>query len=205
MTGTGRLLDVSALPFEQTFIREDNTPIDMREFLDQYYDVAQLFIATGLVKPHESFGFAMEAPRLIKDGFGRVEWNDPEKFVWFVGGWGPDRDRFIANAVRKMRPLLRSFLDKTWDGPAFMAAPSTLAIRMEIPDYFCSKVRSRNQDGTFSWGDFPYGGAVSVPMGRYLFNGAVSCMTEIEDDLIARLILGGLGKQVILGDGLLLW
>ena len=117
--------------------------------------------------------------------------DEPEKFVWFVGGWGPRREKYIANAVRTIRPLL--CVDR-W---------STLDMRFSDPDSFKEEVESQNAEGYFPWGDFPYGGAVDVQMGPLFLTGAVSCLTEIENDQAARFILGGFGKLIVLGNNLL--
>ncbi len=80
---------------------------------------------------------------------------------------------------------------------------STLDLRFDTSGFFLDKIESQNADGTFPWGDYPWGGAVAVTMGVLMLVGAVSCLSEIEDDLVARLILGGIAKEIILGDGLL--
>ncbi len=195
---TVRLLDVSTMPFEQTYVCDDGSEINLNKFLDSYYDTVQVLAASGLVKANESFGFAMAEPN---DDFDAELWDKPEEFVWFVGGWGPDRDRYIANAIRKMRALLRPH--EVIAGYGSMGCDSTLELRFDFPEYFRDKVDSQNEVGTFPWGDFPWGGAAFVQMGDLILAGAVSALSEIEDDLTARLILGGFGKLIVQGNNLL--
>lgn len=194
---TGKLLDVSTMPFERVYTCEDGSKIDLREFLDLHYDAVQALAGSGLVKAKESFGFAMLAPIWEDDPFPEDDfWDKPEEFTWFVGGWGPDRDKYIANAVRKLRPLVR--VGMTDEG-----VDSTLCMRFENPSLFQDPVDSVNDDGTFPWGDFPWGGAAAVIMGPLTVAGAVSTFSEIEDDMVARLILGGIGQRIVNGNKLL--
>ena len=196
---TGRLLDVSSMPFDQVYTCQDGSEINLGEFLDSHYDAIQALAAAGLIKANESFGFAMLRPTLVEDYIATNSWDKPEEFVWFVGGWGPDRDRYIANAIRKLRPLFRLTLSALEGDQLF----TTLDIRFWRPSYFEDVVEQMNDDGTFPWGDFPWGGAVSESFGEMWLIGAVSCLTEIEDDFIAKLILGGLGKLIVTGNKLL--
>jgi hypothetical protein len=201
---TGTLLDVSKLPFERVYTCEDGSRINLSTLLDSHYDAIQALAAAELIKANESFGFAMAEPMWdedletlqARDAF----WDYPEHFVWFVGGWGPNRDRYIANAVRKMRALLRPVING-YDGMNTMFE-STLDIRIS-PSFFSDTVDSQNDDGTFPWGDFPWGGAAFVRMGGLTMAGAVSCLSEIEDDMVARLILGGIGQKIVVGNKLL--
>ncbi len=92
---TGRLLDVSVLPFGRTYVCKNGATINLRKFLDTHYDAILALAAAGLIETNKSFGFAMMAPvredeEIPLDG---EFWDKPEKFVWFVGGWGPDRER----------------------------------------------------------------------------------------------------------------
>lgn len=195
---TGRLLDVSTMPFERVYACKDGSEIDLTKLVDSHYNAIRALAYAGLIKANNSFGFAMLEPVWQVDGLDDEIWDNPEQFVWFVGGWGSDRDRYIANAVRKLRPMLRP---ATATGGDFVM--STLDIRFNLPEHFQDKVDQQNDDGTFPWGDFPWGGAVVELMGDLALIGAVSCLSEIEDDFIAKLILGGIGKRIIEGDKLL--
>ena len=183
-------LDVSTLQHEQTYVCKDGTQINMVAFMDQFYEVIQTLVANGLIRANESFGFAMAIPQLGETLINIDDWDDPSKFVWFVYGWGPDKDRYIANAVRKMRASLRT-------------GDSTLDIRYYTPDAFQDVVDSKaNNGGTFPWGDFPWGGAVFVDVFEVNLLLAISCLHEIEDDTASRLIGGSLGKLIAIGNGL---
>lgn len=198
---TGRQLDVTTLPFDQAYTCKDGSKIDMCELLDQHYEAVQALAATGLIKANDSFGFAMLAP-VTEDNIDMMDveefWDKPEQFVWFVGGWGSKRDVYIANAVRKLRAIIRCQQYNQVD------ALSTLDLHMMEPAFFRDTVDDQNEDGTYPWGDFPWGGAVVMPYGDDLgLAAAVSCLTEIEDDTVARLIIGNIAKKIILGDGML--
>lgn len=197
MPGTGRLLDVSAMPSDQVFICNNGTEIDMRMFLGSHRGAFQELANSGLIDPSRSFGFAMAEPGSGKK-YSSWYWDDPETFVWFVGGWGPDRDRCIANAIRKMRPEMRQNLQsdpRKW--------VSTLDMRFNDPECFREEVRSVNPNGSFSWGDFAWGGAVTIVWRELVLSGAVSGLTEFEDDSTAELILKGLGQKILKGNSLL--
>ena len=190
-----RLLDVSSLPFDAKYECKDGTAIDMRQHLEGLRPVIEALASANYIKDKDSFGFAMMQPLTepIVNEFPDDIWDKPEEFVWFVGGWGPYRDRYIANAVRKMRAMLREELP-------------TLTLRIsESPVRFQDIVDSVNDDGTFSWGDFPWGGATLYPIGdaEVVLMGSVSALSEIEDDVVAQLILGLLAQPIINGDGLL--
>jgi|GEM_PF-1060323 len=196
---TGRLLDVSVMPSEQVFTCSDGTFINMSKFLMSHRSSLREMANSGLIKKTESFGFAMPRPR--KSWYDlSSDWDDPESFIWFVGGWGPQQDRYVANAIRKLRALLR-YLDKYTANN--VKSLSTLDLRFFMPNLFEDVVNSANEDGTFSWGDFPWGGAVLQQMGDLKLIGAVSALTEIEDDFITKLILGGLGQKIVKGNKLL--
>ena len=140
----------------------------------------------------------MLAPLLEGNEFDMTLWDHPEEFVWFVGGWGPSRDRYIANAIRKLRALLRPSY------ASYFQEFSTLDIRFNVPEHFQDRVKSQDENGGFPWGDYPWGGGVVVTMGKELtLIGAVSCLTEIQDDTVTRLILGGIGEQIVQGNKLL--
>lgn len=183
------LLDVSSLPFERTYACHDGTHINMRRFLENFRIGLRYMGQMELIKDTPSFGFAMTQP-VIEEEEVHDNWDHPEQFVWFAGGWGPDRDRYIANAVRKLRPLIREGQD------------STLEMRYRWRDQFEGTVDSVDQNGDYPWGDFPWGGAVRIDVSFLVLRGAVSCYKEMEDDGVAYLILRLLGQHIALGDEL---
>lgn len=134
---------------------------------------------TPLVEKNLSFGFAMADP--WRDYYSA--WNSPYELVWFVGGWGPERDRYIANAVRKLRASARTQYN-------------TLELRLRASELFRGAVESQEPDGAFAWGDYPWGGAVFLPFGGVTLLGAVSGLSEDEDAAIAAAILGLVGSQM---------
>jgi hypothetical protein len=182
------LLDVSEFPRHVTFRCADGTILEMSDLLERHYDAIMGLAAADLVRSNDSFGFVMAQPLFWNiQQLNRI-WDDPDQFVWFAGGWGEDKERYIANAARKMRPLLR--LNR-----AGFQHTSTLQMRLDGPSHFEDTVPS-SDNGVYPWGDFPYGGAVIVQMGNLYMVGAVSALTQIEDDKVARLILGSVAQEI---------
>lgn len=144
----------------------------------------------GLIKANDSFGCALARPFNSDEAssFKPWAWDDPQDFVLFVAGWGPERNRYIANAVRKLRPALREQVD-------------TLLMRCAPESYGdVEPVESAELvDGEwrFPWGDFPWGGATYVHVGGLCLPVAVSCLLEVEDDAIAKLIGGSVGAEML--------
>jgi hypothetical protein len=141
----------------------------------------------GIITPSDSFGFAAAHPRselVIPASDGR--WNNPYKFVWFVVGWGPDGDRYIANAVRKLRPLLRTSKD-------------TLELRLDTSLNFRNVVQSV-VDGKFPWGDFPHGGGTLVRTGSIIIPCAADGFPEVENDFVAKTMGGRIGATMLQTD-----
>lgn len=103
-------LDIRTFPFHQT----GKDGLDLAECIQQSRPILEQMTALGLIGPASkgSFGFAMADPfaAMSPDGYQHL-YQDPHKLVWLVGGWGPDRDRYIANAIRKMRAAARTGLD----------------------------------------------------------------------------------------------
>ncbi len=194
---TGRLLDVSALPTDWSYDCADGSVVGMDYMFPVYGDTLAQMEASGLITSSGSYGFALSVP-LPHDGAGWQpnDWNEPNKFVAFVGGRGPERNRYVANAIRKLRPWLRQAIE----GGEF---DSTLNMRLFAPELFQDGVESQDTDGTFPWGDYPWGGATVISFPEFALAGAISGFSEIEDDFVCRMILGGLAQQIILGDGLL--
>lgn len=186
---TGRLLDVSRFPQHQSVRCDDGTVLEIADIVTRHHSAITELADHKLVREQESMGFVMTRPMLLSiEPLSRL-WDNPEDFVWFAGGWGDDRDGFIANAVRKMRPLLRR-------NPAGFQFTSTLQIRRDAPDHFEDIVLSASRDPSLPWGDFPWGGAVIFQMGNLLIGGAVSAFSEIEDDTVVRLLLGSIAGEI---------
>ena len=140
--------------------------------------------AARAVQKHTSFGYAVTYPNASAKDF-----NNPEKFLLLVGGWGPQWERYAANAVRKIRPVLRSRVDSLW--------LTVNKLSGAMPDAFDDEVASANADGTFSWGDFPYGGAYTVDLiDETEVIVAVSCLAQEEDDTASRFV-GGIVNQTL--------
>lgn len=194
---TGRLLDVSALPTDWSYDCVDGSVVEMRYLLAAHSEAIIELANSGLIKVSRSYGFALSVP-IPHGGAGWQpnDWDEPNKFVAFVGGRGIDRDRYAANAVRKLRPWIR----QASKGGEF---DSTLSMRLFAPELFEQGVESQNADGTFPWGDYPWGGAAVISFPEFALAGAISGFSEIEDDFVCRMILGGLARLIIEGDGLL--
>ncbi len=188
-----KVLNIADLPFEAIYDCQDGTTIDMKELLENLRTPINVLGTTGNIGQVDSLGFAMTKPlnfmfRVPDDYY----WDDPVSYVWFVGGWGPDRDMYIANAVRKMRAMLREGLDTLY-----------MKYGCYRDSHFKNVVDQTDEAGNFAWGDFPWGGAVEVQWGNLLLHGAVSCFDDdVDDDVVARLIIGLFGKQILIGDGL---
>ena len=146
------LLDVSRLPRRGLWAPDEtSTAVDLATVVREMRTTIDQWADDGLIKPHASFGFA--AAHNDSLAAGREDWDDPYRFTWFVVGWGTDGDRYVANAVHKLRALLRTGFD-------------TLLLRQGEPGLFDTKVESMEADGTFLWGDFSWGGATVVQIGN---------------------------------------
>lgn len=194
-------MDMSTFPREQTYVCDDGETVYMRDLLLSHKSVLDTMAEIGLIKENDSFGFAMLEPMAGDVDWPVEHWDQPEQYVWFAGGWGPDRERYIANAVRKLRPLVRQV-----DGD--IEELGTLGMRVNgSDDFFRDVVESQEPDGSFAWGDFPWGGATLVPYGNdvgtngLILAGACSAFTEIEDDTVTKLVLGAVAKPILLGMG----
>ena len=174
-------LDVSRLP-QEAFVGEGSARMRLESIPARLSGVVDDMARAGLIKANMSFGCAFAKPAEELSWVGYEDWNDPYSFVWFVAGWGPDRDRYIANAVRKLRASLREDKD-------------TLTLRIKCPGAFVDVVNSVDEDGSFPWGDFPWGGATFVHVGDIVIPTAVSCLREVEDDAIAKLLGGLVGAE----------
>lgn len=179
-----RTLDITWLPQTQRVGSESST-VNLAAMVHLLRPTIEEFARLHVIKRSLSFGFAMAPP-------GRAwqhwhTWNDPYQLTWFGTGWGHDRDRYVANAIRKMRAAQRVQAD-------------SLTIR-DSPEgtpfgRFSDPVQSVEEDGSFAWGDFPHGGAVFVNFGDYQLLGAVSALAPEEDHAVAAMILNVIGLQL---------
>lgn len=172
-------LDVSRLPTEALY-GPDGAQVNLATVVTGLRAATYELGRHELVKPVKSFGFAAAHAGDPK----ALDWNDPYSFAWFVAGWGPDRDRYIANAMRKLRATLR-------------ARRSTLELRERGGKAFKKRVRSQEKDGSFKWGDFPWGGAVLTNVGGIIIPTAVSTYLEVEDHAVALLAGGLIGGRML--------
>lgn len=175
-------LDVSRFPREALYGPADGKQVDLAQIVLGLRPTFDDWGGQGLIDQTDSFGFAMAKPDI---DFSTL-WIDPYQYVWFVAGWGPEGDRYIANAVRKLRPLLREGND-------------TLAIRQWLHGdrHFENVVNSQEPDGSFRWGDFPWGGATNLHMGNHELHAAVSCYKEVEDDPAAKVAAALVGMTML--------
>jgi hypothetical protein len=172
-------LDVSSLPTEGLYSQAGGE-IDLAEIVLGLRPTIDEWMRTQLVEQTDSFGFAIANPAVDTHD----EWDNPGRFVWFVVGWGPASDRYIANAVRKLRPALR------W-------GEDTLDMRINRPHAFINIVKEQEEDGSFEWGDFPKGGATFVRVGGLILPCSVSCFKEVEDDAVAKTCGGHTGATML--------
>lgn len=171
-------IDVSRFPRELLFGPPDNQ-VDLGSVVMGLRSTFDSWAREGLVKKHSSFGFAVADP---SSRF--MDYNNPYDFVWFVVGWGEEGDRYIANAVRKLRSALRFHRD-------------TLDLRLSMPEGFQDTVPSVDENGEFPWGDFPWGGATFVRVGGITLPCSVSTLKEVEDDAAAKTIGGHIGATML--------
>lgn len=176
-----RLLDVSNLPGGRVYTMKPGYDVDFGAiFDDQLRPVIEHMMTVGLITKTESFGFAMAEP---DRGYRNQTWDDPSQLVWMTAGWGPEKDRYVANAARKLRVASRLKIDSI----------EVRELDIKTP------VESQEPDGTYAWGDFPYGGAVWVKnafVSNVLFLSSVSALTQQEDDVIASMIPQVFGLEI---------
>lgn len=184
-----RTLDVMALPFNQTYVTDDGkSSLDLQEFLLKFKEGITALVSAGLVTLEAgSLGFAFAAPVWEHNDGPESLWDEPDEFVWFVNGWGDDKITLIANAVRKLRPLLRESV----------LTDTTLEMKELYSLHFKDVVGSVEEDGTYVWGDFPWGGAVVVQVCELIMYCAVSGATQVQDHAIAHLVSTLLAEQIL--------
>lgn len=174
------ILDVRPLPRERLYgDAQLGTQRNLASVVYSLRTTIDEMMERGLIAKKDSFGFAMAVPAVTY----KSSWDNPERLIWFVVGWGPDGDRYIANAVRKIRAAAR----EGWN---------TQALRLNGSYRFQDEIESQDENGNFPWGDFPFDGAVYVDSlaGRLL--GAVSAFPKEQDPIVASLILGFIGLEM---------
>lgn len=192
------MLDVSALPTEQSYSGAERT-LDLRkEALTLLKPLVDGGIAQKRYQRTDSFGFALAAPSLP----GTImipwaDWDDPNELVWLVGGWGPQKNRVIANAARKLRACARLGEDTL-----------PVAMRADVHDPFLDAITDDEWElegelitadpnhRLFRYGDFGYGGAASVTVCDVILMGGVSGVTQQEDHIVVRHLLDELALMI---------
>ncbi len=188
-----RILDLSKLQYERTYeCQGTGEIIHLEDFIDGLKPAVDALARAGYVKKKDSFGITIARPEWNnrRDDGPSKSWDNPEQFAWCVGGWGPDRDLYIANTIGKMRALLRE------------GAESTLALRFQGFDGWQDIIDTKGLKKDFPFGDFPYGGAVRLQMGPLTVRVAISTFTEMEDHATSLGAAGLLGAKILAGEGL---
>lgn len=195
-----RALDVSDFKTRSQYTCRNGIVVDYSKHLTKLRLVVETMAAEKIIRDNPSFGIAIsrpyfDGPQAAEDELDGFEYN-PEEHVTFVGGWGDERKRYIANALRKMRPLYRA----PFEGGHF-PLESTLDIVL-YNEIFMDVVESQEPDGTFKWGDFPYGGGVWVSAGGVSICCSVSGLHPIDDHMIAQMYANMILKWILIGQGL---
>lgn len=173
-----RLLNVDVLPRKGEYVCLDGTRIDLERFFDKILLVGAALKTIDLAGCPLRLGFAMTVPMGVKVRGGHPpfpfdHWDEPEKFVFMTHGWegtGDEEDRErakrVADAVRMMRPVLRTPAPAE-DEPQFPPwCDSTLDMIVSGPQHFQDEIEAgARPDGTFPWGDLRQAGATMAFMG----------------------------------------
>jgi len=177
------LLDVSSLPRQLVWSPDTTAQVNLGGTVHSLRNTIDEMMRAGVIDTRESFGFALATPDIDLTEV----WDDPTKLIGLVVGWGPDADRYIANACRKIRPAAREGMDSEF-------------LRMARKEQFCDVVESVEDDGSFAWGDFPYDGAAYTGVQGRVLLGAVSAFPKEQDPIVARLITGFIGHAMFKSD-----
>lgn len=172
--------------------------LDLRKEVARLRPTVKAMVRTGIIPATESFGFAVGVPGCISKL--RLIWNNPKKFVWFIGGWGPKKGKLLhaANAIRVLRAALREGTDTL-----ALCLTSDLARFRDV-------VESEAEEGSgiFPWGDLALGGGVLVPIGTPDTSGeplllpvAVSCFQPQRNPIVAGLIGRHLAARIVEAEG----
>lgn len=172
-------LDVDRLPRE-AWIGPEGNRLNLADIVQQQRTMLDGLMEQGRLRLTPNFGFAAAKP-VLTEGEPVTHWDDPYAFTWFVTGWGFEAKRFIANAVRKLRATLRHQMSSL--DIVDLEATSTRAW------VFANRVASQDPDGSFAWGDFPYGGAVLTDTGsKYQLACSCSGFAQAEDHAVSQLL-----------------
>lgn len=155
-------------------------PIDLAEVALRLWWAIENWSATGLITENTSFGCAITQVNLSDR---QIRWNDPSTYILCVVSWGDDGDRYVLNAVRKLRATMRTGRD-------------TLDLRMNEPGRFQDVVGSQEPNGDCLWGDYPWGGAVFDTFAGNRFGVGVSAYNQVQDEFVARTIHALIGTMI---------
>ena len=174
-------LDMSTFSGDYTYwSKVTGRSVRLDEVVSRFFPGIRAMMRSHAIDKKDSFGFALATV----DNDPESVWNNPSELIAFVAGWGDDQDRYCANAIRKIRPGARDGMD-------------TQLIRLHYPELFVDKVESEEDDGTYTWGDFPWDGAVwaDVPLlGQgWRLLGAVSALPKEQDPIVARTLVDAVG------------
>lgn len=177
------ILNISALPLDLIWNEGTDGEFSLADAMSDVVPSIRQLMFDGVLADSKSFGFALANPMAIL----RADWNDPFKLIAMVFHYGPEGPRYAANACRKIRAAAREGKD-------------TETLRFSPGNRFVEPVKSAEEDGTFLWGDFPFGGATFVPTPRRTLLTAVSTFPEEQDPLASRLIGSHLGLAMFKSD-----
>jgi hypothetical protein len=171
------ILDMSRIPTEQVYCG-----FDLAEVVHGARPAIDTMTRSGLIKPHASFGFVLTDPNFSAEEL-QANWDNPYGLGWLAVHWGPEGQRYAANALRKLRAAARN-LANTLELREAADADTT-----KVGDYFRDIVDSQEPDGSYKNGDFPWGGGVLLKRPVGTLGGAVSCLRQREDHHVASLLV----------------
>ena len=194
-TGTVQYLDVSKFGKDHSVRNVDpetNRIVDIslrgvcyrsRPAIDALQHTGLLAKVNSRDKEIISIGVTITNPDLTQEEVQEL-WNDPYELIHMAWGYGPDGAMCIANGARKTRASSRLMRN-------------SLEINANDHGSFIDKVVAAEEDGRFKWGDFPWGGAVWIP----LTNGkgfwiAVSAFKQDQDQTAGYMIGGAIATEL---------
>lgn len=122
--------------------------------------------AAGVVKRNDSFGFVAAKPRAMVDW--AEAWDDFDELIWFGIGWGPEAQRYMRNAARKIRASARI------GRPTLYLVENKFKLWANPIDGDCEDYHS----------DFPWGGAAAVRKRQLT---GTSALTQEQDDAVSHM------------------
>jgi hypothetical protein len=177
-------MDVSsgALP-ENAMFGPEGRQIDLMALADDTMAaLVPALIQSKIIKSDAkplSYGFAMATLGPVNI---RKYWDNFDKLVLFALGWGPDSQRCIADAVRMMRYSARTTRDSYCAQREFGSV--------------LNNVKSVEEDGSFTWGDIPLGGAAFVNFNTRQLLGSTSGFSPEENHAITTSVLSFLAVKM---------